>query len=142
MFCEAFLPQIFASKRDHHVRGGDFENNDGTGGHSAHEERYMVAEQAPLPDTRGAVRMNGVERGVNGRCRVASQFMVWLEEGGYKQYQYTLVFGRWGLGYHKILRPSFLKSELYLNIQSTLLVASPPCAIHKTKNKTKFYIPN
>ena len=97
MFCEAFLPQIFASKRDHHVRGGDFENNDGSGGHSAHEERYMVAEQAPLPDTRGAVRMNGVERGANGRCRVASQFMVWLEEGGYKQYQYTLVFGRWDI---------------------------------------------
>ena len=86
------------------MRGGDFENNDGSGGHSAYEERYMVAEQAPLPDTRGAVRMNGVERGVNGRCKVASQFMVWLEEDGYKHYQYTLVFGRSPFRYHEELR--------------------------------------
>jgi hypothetical protein len=30
------------------VLGGDFENDDGTGGHSAYEEKYFLAEQCPL----------------------------------------------------------------------------------------------
>ena len=31
-----------------HILGGDFENDDGTGGHSAYEEKYFLAEQCPL----------------------------------------------------------------------------------------------
>ena len=43
--------KIFRAKANDHVLGGDFENDDGTGGHSAYEEKYFLAEQCPLKVT-------------------------------------------------------------------------------------------
>ncbi len=37
--------------------------------------------------------MRGIERTSEGRCRVGSQFMVWVGDIDYKEYKYTLVFG-------------------------------------------------
>ena len=40
-----FFDQIFRCLPDERVEGGDFEKNDGTGGHSAFTERDFLAEQ-------------------------------------------------------------------------------------------------
>ena len=37
--------QIFRCLPDERIEGGDFEKNDGTGGHSAFTERNFLAEQ-------------------------------------------------------------------------------------------------
>ena len=37
--------KLFRAKPNDHVLGGDFENNDGTGGASAYDEKYLIAEQ-------------------------------------------------------------------------------------------------
>ena len=76
--------RIFRAKANDHVLGGDFENDDGTGGHSAYEEKYFLAEQCPLKDQKGAIRMKGLERTIDGRCRVGSQFMIWVGDLEYK----------------------------------------------------------
>ena len=96
---EFTLGQIFRCLPDERIEGGDFEKNDGTGGHSAFTERNFLAEQVeldgcttartmytmfqcvkslsmifcvkvPLPDAKGAIRMRGAERLENGRCKV------------------------------------------------------------------------
>ena len=76
---------------------GDFERNDGSGGRcalsSGSDDRFFLAEQCPLKDHKGAVRMRGMERTPDGRCKVGSQFMVWVGDIDYKEYKYTLVFG-------------------------------------------------
>ena len=86
--------KIFRAKLNDHILGGDFENDDGTGGHSAYDEKYFLAEQCPLKDQKGAIRMKGLERTIDGRCRVGSQFMIWVGDLEYKEYRFTLVFGR------------------------------------------------
>ncbi len=48
LICGAQGSKLFRAKADDHVLGGDFENDDGTGGHSAYEEKYFLAEQCPL----------------------------------------------------------------------------------------------
>ncbi len=48
LICCAQGSKLFRAKADDHVLGGDFENDDGTGGHSAYEEKYFLAEQCPL----------------------------------------------------------------------------------------------
>jgi cyclophilin family peptidyl-prolyl cis-trans isomerase len=85
---------LFRSQPGASVQGGDFENNDGTGGHSALGTRYIQAERIPLPDCRGAIRMRGTERGQDGQCKVGSQFLIWVGDIEYKTYRHTLVFGR------------------------------------------------
>ena len=40
--------RIFRAKANDHILGGDFENDDGTGGRSAYDEKYFLAEQCPL----------------------------------------------------------------------------------------------
>ena len=40
--------KIFRAKANDHILGGDFENDDGTGGRSAYDEKYFLAEQCPL----------------------------------------------------------------------------------------------
>lgn len=85
--------KFFRCKPDDHVVMGDFERNDGSGGRSAYTSRYFLAEQCPLKDHKGAVRMRGMERTADGRCKVGSQFMVWVGDIDYKEYRFTLVFG-------------------------------------------------
>lgn len=85
--------KFFRCKPDDHVVMGDFERNDGSGGRSAFATRFFMAEQCPLKDHKGAVRMRGMERTADGRCKVGSQFMVWVGDIDYKEYKYTLVFG-------------------------------------------------
>jgi len=102
--------QIFRCLPDERIEGGDFEKNDGTGGHSAFTERNFLAEQVPLPDAKGAVRMKGSERLENGRCKVNSQFLIWLGDIEYKNYKYTLVFGRVVEGLSKLQEVSRVRS--------------------------------
>jgi len=102
--------QIFRCLPDERIEGGDFEKNDGTGGHSAFTERDFLAEQVPLPDAKGAVRMKGSERLENGRCKVNSQFLIWLGDIEYKHYKYTLVFGRVVEGLTKLQEVSRVRS--------------------------------
>ena len=85
--------RFFRCKPDDHIVLGDFEKNDGSGGRSAFEERTFLAEQCSIKDHKGAVRMRGIERTADGRCKVGSQFMVWVGDIDYKDYKFTLVFG-------------------------------------------------
>jgi len=100
---------IYRAKIDDHILGGDFENNDGTGGHSAFEERYVLAEQCPLRDHKGAIRMRGQERTMDGRCKYGSQFMIWVGDLEYKEYRFTLVFGKVVEGFNQLLEVSRIK---------------------------------
>lgn len=102
--------RIFRAKANDHVLGGDFENDDGTGGHSAYEEKYFLAEQCPLKDCKGAIRMKGLERTIDGRCRVGSQFMIWVGDLEYKEYRFTLVFGKIVEGLEKLQEVSRIKA--------------------------------
>merc|ERR1712141_631770 len=56
-------------------------------------ENCFLAEQCSLKDHKGAVRMRGLDRSLDGRCKVGSQFMIWVGDIEYKEYKYTLVFG-------------------------------------------------
>jgi len=102
--------RIFRAKANDHVLGGDFENNDGTGGHSAYDEKYFLAEQCPLKDHKGAIRMKGLERTMDGRCRIGSQFMIWVGDLDYKEYRFTLVFGKIVEGFDKLQEVSRIKA--------------------------------
>lgn len=102
--------KLFRAKPNDHVLGGDFENNDGTGGASAFEEKYLLAEQCPLKDHKGAIRMKGLERTLDGRCKIASQFMIWVGDLEYKEYRFTLVFGKVVEGFDQLLEVSRIKA--------------------------------
>jgi len=102
--------KIFRAKMNDHILGGDFENDDGTGGHSAYEEKYFLAEQCPLKDHKGAIRMKGLERTPDGRCRIGSQFMIWVGDLEYKEYRFTLVFGKVVEGFEQLLEVSRIKA--------------------------------
>jgi len=101
--------KIFKAKPDDHIFGGDFDNNDGTGGHSAFEEKLVMAEQCPLRDHKWAIRMRGQERQSDGRCKIGSQFMIWLGDIEYKEYRFTLVFGKVVEGFKHLLEVSRIK---------------------------------
>ena len=57
------------------------------------DSKLFLAEHCSLRDKKGAVRMRGIERTPDGRCKVGSQFMIWVGDIEYKTYKYTLVFG-------------------------------------------------
>jgi len=102
--------KLFRAKPLDHVLGGDFENNDGTGGSSAFADKYLLAEQCPLKDHKGAIRMKGLERTLDGRCKIGSQFMIWVGDLEYKEYRYTLVFGRIVEGFDELVEISKIKA--------------------------------
>jgi len=102
--------KIFRAKMNDHILGGDIENDDGTGGHSAYEEKYFLAEQCPLKDHKGAIRMKGLERTMDGRCRIGSQFMIWVGDLDYKEYRFTLVFGKVVEGFDQLREVSRIKA--------------------------------
>ena len=130
--------QIFRCLPDERVEGGDFEKNDGTGGHSAFAERDFLAEQVANWLYQHVLIVTVATKYFVWRCRclmqkvlsewkarnvlkmavarwkyflfpfftfllankffcflqVNSQFLIWLGDIEYKQYKYTLVFGR------------------------------------------------
>jgi len=121
--------KIFRAKPDDHISGGDFENNDGTGGHSAFQEKLVMAEQCPLRDHKWAIRMKGQDRQTDGRCKIGSQFMIWLGDIEYKEYRFTLVFGKVVEGFKHLLEVSRIKgvqksSESWVLKQSVKIVDS------------------
>jgi len=102
--------KLFRAKPLDHVLGGDFENDDGTGGSSAFADKHILAEQCPLKDHKGAIRMKGLERTLDGRCKIGSQFMIWVGDLEYKEYRYTLVFGRIVEGFDELVEISKIKA--------------------------------
>jgi len=102
--------KIFRAKANDHILGGDFENDDGTGGHSAYDQKYFTAEQCPLKDHKGAIRMKGLERTPDGRCKIGSQFMIWVGDLEYKEYKFTLVFGKVVQGFEQLQEVSRIKA--------------------------------
>jgi len=102
--------KLFRAKPNDHVLGGDFENNDGTGGSSAFEDKFLLAEQCPLKDHKGAIRMKGLERTLDGRCKIGSQFMIWVGDLEYKEYRFTLVFGKVVEGFDQLVDVSRIKA--------------------------------
>jgi len=83
---------IFSVNSNKYVVGGDFEKNDGTGGRSAFEARYFVADQTSLKDLKGTIRMRG--SGTGGKYKVASQFQIWIGDVVDRNYKISLVFGK------------------------------------------------
>jgi len=88
--------KIFKAITDSHIIGGDFEYNNGSGGHSIYNNKGLfIAESCGLRDEEGTVRMKGMgtdER--TGGGLVGSQFHIWVKDKDFKTYTRTLVIGR------------------------------------------------
>jgi cyclophilin family peptidyl-prolyl cis-trans isomerase len=88
--------KIFKAVADSHIIGGDFQYNNGSGGHSIFNNKDLfVADDCVLRDEEGAVRMKGMgtdER--TGGGWVGSQFHIWVKDRDYKTYARTLVIGK------------------------------------------------
>jgi len=88
--------KIFKAVTDSHIIGGDFENNNGSGGHSIYNNKDLfIADDSGLRDEEGAVRMKGMgtdER--TGGGLVGSQFHIWVKDKDFKTYTRTLVIGK------------------------------------------------
>lgn len=88
--------RIFKGLADNYIQGGDFENNDGSGGHSIYDNKGLfLADNSTLKDEMGAVRMKG--KGTDEKTRggvVGSQFLIWVGDKDFKNYFRTLVFGK------------------------------------------------
>ena len=81
---------IHAVQKGNCVLGGDIENNDGTGNHSAGEERYIKDENYIIPHSeRGLVSMGSIGLHTGG-----SQFMFTLQEENRHLNGRNVVFGR------------------------------------------------
>jgi len=102
--------RMYQAQANNHIAGGDFENDDGTGGHSAFDEQHFLAEQCPLKDCKGAIRMKGELRTNDGRCHVGSKFMIWVGDLDYREFKFTLVFGSIVEGLEKLQEVSRIKS--------------------------------
>lgn len=88
--------KIFKAIADSHVIGGDFEKNDGSGGHSIYNNKGLfLAENSWLKDEKGALRMKGMGTDEKtGSGMVGSQFHIWVEEKEFRNYFKTLVIGK------------------------------------------------
>lgn len=88
--------KIFKAIADSHIIGGDFEKNNGSGGHSIYNNKGLfLADSCGLRDEKGALRMKGMgtdER--TGSGLVGSQFHIWVKDRDFKSYTRTLVIGR------------------------------------------------
>ncbi|XP_063221727.1 uncharacterized protein LOC134530639 isoform X2 [Bacillus rossius redtenbacheri] len=86
--------RIFKVHANSFVVGGDFENNDGSGGYSIFNKGYFLGDDCNLHDCCGALRMRGMGTDPKtGAGRVGSQFHIWVGEKEFKDYKRTLVFG-------------------------------------------------
>ncbi|KAJ4425765.1 hypothetical protein ANN_27388 [Periplaneta americana] len=82
--------RIFKAVPNDHIVGGDFEHNDGSGGHSIFNDKgSFMADNSSLQDEKGAVRMRGL-----GGNMVASQFQIWVGNLNFRRFPRTLVIGK------------------------------------------------
>lgn len=115
--------KIFKAVSDSHIIGGDFEYNNGSGGHSIfHNKDLFIADECGLRDEEGALRMKGM--GTDEMTRgglVGSQFHIWVKDKDYKTYARTLVIGKVieGLELCRIIS----KLRTYLNERGTYTIS-------------------
>ena len=102
--------KIYRAKKEDYIAGGDIENNDGSGGHSSYPDRHFLADQCTLGNSKGALRMKGEQRTIDGRCRVSSKYMIWVDDLQDKDFKYSLVFGTVVDGLEELLEVSKIKS--------------------------------
>lgn len=87
--------KIFKAVANSHIIGGDFEKNDGSGGHSIYNNKGLfVADNSGLKDEKGSVRMKGMGTDEKtGGGIVGSQFHIWVGERDFRPFYRTLVIG-------------------------------------------------
>ncbi|XP_067009152.2 uncharacterized protein [Anabrus simplex] len=88
--------KIFKVQNNDHIIGGDFEKNDGSGGHSIYKkERFFLADKCGLKDELGAIRMRGMGMDEStGLGLIGSQFHIWVRKRFFRPYPRTLVIGK------------------------------------------------
>ncbi|XP_069671468.1 uncharacterized protein [Periplaneta americana] len=88
--------RIFKALANDHIIGGDFEHNDGSGGHSIFNNKgSFLADSSSLPDEKGAVRMRGLGTDTkSGGGMVGSQFHIWVGDRNFRNFSRTLVIGK------------------------------------------------
>jgi cyclophilin family peptidyl-prolyl cis-trans isomerase len=88
--------KIFKAIADDYILGGDFEKNDGSGGHSIYNHKNLfIADDCGLRDEKGAVRMKGMGTDEKtGGGLVGSQFHIWVGDRDFKSFIRTLVIGK------------------------------------------------
>lgn len=88
--------KIFKAIADDYIQGGDFEKNDGRGGHSIYNNKsWFIADNSVLRDEKGAIRMKGMGTDEKtGGGLVGSQFLIWVGDRNFKPFMRTLVFGK------------------------------------------------
>ncbi|PNF29297.1 Peptidyl-prolyl cis-trans isomerase A2 [Cryptotermes secundus] len=88
--------KIFKAVAGSHIIGGDFERNDGCGGHSIFNKKGLfLGDNSWLRDEEGALRMKGMGTDEKtGSGMVGSQFHIWVKEKEFKSYFRTLVIGK------------------------------------------------
>lgn len=116
--------KIFKAVADSHIIGGDFQYNNGSGGHSIFNNKDLfIADDCGLRDEEGAVRMKGMgtdER--TGGGWVGSQFHIWVKDKDYKTYARTLVIGKVIEGLE--LCRMISKFRTYQNERGTYIISS------------------
>lgn len=88
--------KIFKAVAGSHIIGGDFERNNGSGGHSIFNNKGLfLGDSSWLRDEEGALRMKGIGTDEKtGSGMVGSQFHIWIKEKEFKSYFRTLVIGK------------------------------------------------
>ena len=115
--------RIFSVKANKYVVGGDFENNDGTGSHGAGKERYFIADQTSMKDQKGTIRMKGVD-GNGQKCKVGSQFMIWVGDVEDRNYKISLVFGKVVEGLEELTEVSRIARDNWVMKKTVTVVES------------------
>ncbi|PSN47603.1 hypothetical protein C0J52_04585 [Blattella germanica] len=116
--------KIFKALANDHIVAGDFEKNDGTGGHSIFNNKGLfVADNSSLPDEKGALRMRGMGMdSATGGGLVGSQFHIWVGDRDFRTYKKTLVIGYVVEGLDLCRFISNLKT--YKNSQGTYVIGN------------------
>ncbi|CAL8123338.1 unnamed protein product [Orchesella dallaii] len=71
---------VFQCWKGESVITGDFEHNNGRGGHSIYEEGLFMPEDTRLPATRGAIGMRRTQKRHDSKGLVGSQFRIILQD--------------------------------------------------------------
>jgi len=71
---------VFQCWKGESVITGDFEHNNGRGGHSIYEESLFMPEDTRLPAIRGAIGMRRTQKRHDSKGLVGSQFRIILQD--------------------------------------------------------------